>query len=401
MGRFNFTKRVLDNLPLPERNKLVDHYDDQIRNLFVRLSWTASMAFYVRRKIGGKSERIFIGRYPDLSIEQARKEAALILAEVAKGNNPQEVKRTARREQTLGEVFDNYLNGYAVFRCIRVKDMIQDFQRYLSDWRDRKYSAITRHEVQTRANQIMQNNGRGAANHIIILMRAAINWNLKAGLVQGENTWSGIQQWKIPPRERFLRPEEFSAFFDALDRCENEALRDYVKLSLFTGARRSNVLAMRWDQIDFNLGLWRIPMTKNKEPLTLPLTRQAMSLLLVRRKKSQSEWVFEGNVPGRHLVEPKRAWYKLLETAKINDLRIHDLRRTLGSYMAINNNSLTIIAKALGHKSTAATQIYSRLTNDPVRLAMEQAQEKMISLSLVTISDTKSTNPQLDERTAG
>jgi integrase len=63
--------------------------------------------------------------------------------------------------------------------------------------------------------------------------------------------------------------------------------------------------------------------------------------------------------------------------AGISDLRMHDLRRTLASYMAIDNQSLSIIAKALGHKSTVSTQIYSRLTNDPVRQAMEQAQERM------------------------
>ncbi len=120
-------------------------------------------------------------------------------------------------------------------------------------------------------------------------------------------------------------------FFNALDNCPNKTLSDYVKLSLFTGARRSNVLAMRWEQIDFELGLWRIPMTKNKEPHTIPPTRQAISLLLARRAESKGEWVFEGNTPGTHLVEPKRGWYKLLEAANITDLRIHDLRRTLGS----------------------------------------------------------------------
>jgi len=107
MGKLNFTKRTLDNLPLPERNKLVDHYDDQYRNLFLRLSWTGSRALYVRRKIGGKSERIFIGRYPDVSIEQARRGAALILAEVAKSNNPQQIRRIAHHELTLGELCDN------------------------------------------------------------------------------------------------------------------------------------------------------------------------------------------------------------------------------------------------------------------------------------------------------
>lgn len=92
---------------------------------------------------------------------------------------------------------------------------------------------------------------------------------------------------------------------------------------------------------------------------------------------NKSPWVFPGKDPNLHLVDPKRSWQTVLRMAGISDLRMHDLRRTLASYMAIDNQSLSIIAKALGHKSTVSTQIYSRLTNDPVRQAMEQAQERM------------------------
>jgi integrase len=68
-----------------------------------------------------------------------------------------------------------------------------------------------------------------------------------------------------------------------------------------------------------------------------------------------------------------------LDKCKIENLRLHDLRRTLGSYMAMNNQSLQIIGKVLGHKSPAATQIYSRLAFDPIRQAMENAQASMAS----------------------
>lgn len=84
-------------------------------------------------------------------------------------------------------------------------------------------------------------------------------------------------------------------------------------------------------------------------------------------------------MPGKHLVEPKRTWDRLLKQTGITNLRLHDLRRTLGSYMAMNNQSLQIIGKALGHKSTQATQIYARLTYDPVKAAMEQAQAQILS----------------------
>ena len=200
-----------------------------------------------------------------------------------------------------------------------------------------------------------------------------------------------MTKFKTRSRERFLRPDEFDIFFSKLKGEKNFDFRDYVYLSLFTGARQANILAMRWDEIDFELGFWRIPITKNKESQTLPLTKLAYVVLKDRfDEKKSTEWVFPSNGVTGHLVEPKKAWQKFLEKCEIKDLRLHDLRRSLGSYMAMNNQSLQIIGKALGHKSPAATQIYSRLAFDPIRQAMESAQASiMIGNEELLLSNSK------------
>ncbi len=137
---------------------------------------------------------------------------------------------------------------------------------------------------------------------------------------------------------------------------------------------------MRWDEINFELRLWRIPITKNKESQTLPLTNLAFQVLENRKQNNKSdEWVFPSDGITGHLVEPKKAWQKFLVRSGLQDLRLHDLRRSLGSYMAMNNQSLQIIGKVLGHKSHAATQIYSRLAFDPLRQAMESAQATIVT----------------------
>ncbi|HEY9784246.1 MAG TPA: site-specific integrase, partial [Candidatus Obscuribacterales bacterium] len=145
-----------------------------------------------------------------------------------------------------------------------------------------------------------------------------------------------------------------------------------------TAARKSNVLAMRWDQINFDLKTWYIPETKNGESQTIPLTAEAIRILSERKdnRKDGNPWVFpaEDSATG-HLVSPQKSFKKMLSRAGLSDLRLHDLRRTMGSYLAIQGTSSTIIGKALGHKSQAATAIYARLTNDPVRQALENAQE--------------------------
>ena len=213
--------------------------------------------------------------------------------------------------------------------------------------------------------------------------KAAINWCINVGIVTGDNPWSGATKFKTQARERFLKPDELEKFFTCLSKLSNEyGIQDYIYISLFTGARRANVLAMRWDQLDFDLGIWRIPRTKSGDSQTLPLTSSALAILSKRfdERSEDNDWVFPSKTStSGHLVEPKKGWYALLKASGLEDLRMHDLRRTLGSYMAIGNQSLLVIGKVLGHKSPTATQIYSRLTYDPLRQAMEKAQNDMLT----------------------
>lgn len=375
--KITFTKKKLEGLPLPDGQGRAEYYDDQVHNLMVRVSSSGILTFYVRRKVDGISRRILIGRFPDLSIDQARKKAGDILHAIANKtvDFSSGVKDIEPRVYTVMELFDLYMESYAKDRCTRYNDMRKDFHRYINDWRNRNHASITSIDVQNRLNHVRNKNGPSAANHLLILMRAAMNWNLKNGTITS-NPWAGVKQYKVQARERFLRPDEMEAFFVALNK-QDESIRDYVLISLYTGARRSNVLSMRWDQVDLDLAVWRIPLTKNKESQFIPLTSSAVELLKRRSDSRKGPWVFPGRSNEAHLVEPKRPWYKLLNDAKIEDLRIHDLRRTLASYMAMDNQSLQIIGKALGHKSVASTQIYSRLMNDPVRKAMESAQEQI------------------------
>ncbi len=121
---------------------------------------------------------------------------------------------------------------------------------------------------------------------------------------------------------------------------------------------------MRWDQVDLELGTWRIPEGKNGESQTIQLTEAALAVLKKRNEaKELNPWVFPGGGKNRrgtrsHLMEPKKAWKRIVTTAGITDLRIHDLRRTLASFMVMTGASTPIVMKQLGHKSLAAANVY-------------------------------------------
>jgi len=106
--------------------------------------------------------------------------------------------------------------------------------------------------------------------------------------------------------------------------------------------------------------------------MQIHLARPAMDILL-RRRNNESEFVFPGSGASGHLEEPKATWKKVLERAELVDLRLHDLRRSLGSWMAAGGTSLTIVGKALGHHDPSTTAIYARLDLDPVRASVNTA----------------------------
>ena len=181
-------------------------------------------------------------------------------------------------------------------------------------------------------------------------------------------------------RERFLQPDEITRFFAALAEEPNEAFKNYVLLSLFIGQRRQNMLSMRWSNVDLNLGFVLFPDSKNGDPQRIPLISQALEILQDMRTRATDDWVFSSRAGSKsgHVEDFHRPWYALLKRANIEDLRFHDLRRTFGSYQAITGASLHIVGKALGDKTSAATQVYARLTMDPVRDSIQRAADKML-----------------------
>lgn len=382
--RFSFTKPQLDALPEPAAGELVIYHDTHKNAAGLQLRVTSTgKTFFIQRRVDGKPERVTIGKFPDYSIENARKEAARLTALIAQGINPNTDARALKTETTLQELFDDFLqhrrNKRGAFLSEKTKRSYRyDFGLYLGKWSKRKLSQFKDTDFGKLHAEIGKEHPT-TANRVIAMASSLFGYAAERKLFKGANPAHGIKKYPETKRERFLQSHELPAFFKALAEEANDTLRDYFLISLLTGARRSNVQEMQWNQINFDRAEWRIPTTKNGEPQTVTLSAEAVEILRNRQDGNAGAWVFPGLGASGHLVEPKKAWRRVLDRAGIDDLRIHDLRRTLGSWQAKTGASLAIVGKSLNHKSPSTTAIYARLDLDPVRESVDRATGAMLA----------------------
>ncbi|MFG0333744.1 MAG: tyrosine-type recombinase/integrase [Maioricimonas sp. JB049] len=372
--RIRFTKRTLQGLAPPAKGR-VYWYDDRSPSLCLCVTHTGARTFYSYRKIDGKPVRLRLGSFPDMSVENARKACEAAAGDIARGQNPHEQKKARREEWSLGDLWDWYLKRHAKPHVKSWREEHGLWKRYLADWAGRRLSDLSRDDVTALHQQIGEQNGRTAANRTVELLCNVFNVASRLSVWSGDNPASGIRKFKLKSRERFLQPHEVPALFKALNEDTNPDIGDFVRLAIFTGARRWNLLSMRFDEIDLQARVWTIPETKSGETVRVPLAPQAVEILERRQAAAGGEYVFPARRQGKypHMSYPHSAWWRVCKRAGLTDLRLHDLRRTLGSWQAAGGASEYIIGKSLGHRSTAATAIYARLNLDPVRASVETA----------------------------
>lgn len=407
-----FTKRSIESLQPTGKQYSVK--DEKTPGLILLVTPKGAKTFYSYRWLNGKPERIKLGTFPAMTVEQARNAANAVLGAIATGANPASAKRAVRAELTFNDAFEQYIQRKRNRRGEPLGEGTVNNYRgilanHLAGIAQLRLSQITSEQLRNLKIKSSAQN-----NMARVVVSAVFNWAHGEGLTDAPCPANAIKNRHIPSRERFLQPSEVGRFLEAV---EASSLKDFFLLALLTGARRGNVLAMRWQDIDLEDAVWLIPRTKNGTSQRVALVPEAVQILNARlsTRGVKETWVFPGKGKTGHLVEPKTAWAALFdwdelqqmklgieaqghavpakdaevralaETLKIKiqrvdseKLKIHDLRRTLGSWQAREGTSLTIIGKSLNHKSQQATAIYARLDLDPVRASIEQATASLL-----------------------
>jgi integrase len=331
-------------------------------------------SFVVVKKIIGVTQRITLGRFPGLRLDDARQGARRITGELAQGNDPVALLKAARaRKVTLADLWPAYLAHLKQRNRTWARDQ-ERWETAVSQALGRKaLSDVRRAECQALIDKIGVNHPI-SANRVASFLSAFLNFAVRTDRLQ-INPAKGLIRFREEARARIIKTDELQKLLSAIE-AEGEPWADAFKMLLFTGARRGSVAGMRWEDVDLTSGIWTIPakVAKNKTATPLPLTEPAIALLQKRMKRRAGEpWVFPSAVGDGHLVGLPKAWARILKRAEITGLRIHDVRRSVGTALARTGASPHIIATGLGHRSIASAKAYVRLAGEDARRALGDA----------------------------
>ncbi len=391
-GTFKFTIEIIESLPQPAGR--VYHRDPSVPNLELVQTKTGALRWYFRGRYLGKPLRMALGAYPDLKPKAAVDAADKIRNAIKNHEDPFKAleKPTRRRAgDTLAAFWQTYLDDYAKENRKNWEAADKDFANYFEPLAGYKLSEISPAMVYNWHRDLGKSSGEASANKQANLLRAifakAMRWTAPNGrkyASMNPATAEYVTRFTEEGRDRFITAEEIPAFWNVLNASDNPDREHFFKMALYTGQRKTNLMHMALDNIDLANQVWTIPREQFKggkgkrHPHPVPLIDDACRIIEVRKNMLGRKYVFPGRrANGRPIGNVNFWWSAIAEEAGIPDVTVHDIRRTLATWMAMTGASYPIIAQLLGHALPGATAIYTRMAVGPVRDAVQVAVDAM------------------------
>jgi integrase len=406
MAKLNLTKAQIESLPIPATGAM-SYQDTQVRGLYLRVSASGVRTWNVFKwsRALRRPMRLSLGPYPSVSTDQARRRATEVVVALDQGRDPSAEKKARFAVPTLGELSRSYAGRLQATKHRHSGYLHSLVLLSFEDWLARRVNTLTQREISERHDLIAERRGPVAAARAVKALRTLFNYADRDLGISLKNVARSIRVRDSRPRGRYMsRDEEFKLL--TVLQAESQDVQDFVRLLMLTGARRDNVAAMRWVDVDWREAVWRIPneMAKAGEAIEVPLVPEAHEI--VQRRKDVHEatgFCFPSRGKKGRLVEVWYMWRRLRARAilldlgldwrlpkpmaavqnvpesksremGLRDLTIHDLRRTLAVRMVSAGASLPVVAAALGHRNLKTTQqVYALATQSDVRAALERA----------------------------
>ncbi len=405
----HITSNFISRLKLDSNMQQKRYYDSNIRGFGIRITRGGVKSYFIEKRINNNTHRLTIGRWPDLTLEQAKAKAYELFNKIANGINPIVEKQEQQiKSITLDLVFNDYL---AARKCLAVRTVAaykSVMQLYFKDWRHQPITNITR---------VMVNQ-----KHINIGLHSKAQANLSMQLLSALFTFAGVQYtngvgkefvlgnpvkiishtqswYAIPVRNSIIKSHQLASWYEGVTALGNSVtnkatiVRDYLLLLLFTGLRKEEAASLEWSNIDFTNSTLTVTATKNKLAHTLPIPEFIYNLLQRRYNNIvlKSKFVFPGSSISGHLSDPRKQVDKVIAVAGIN-FTLHDLRRTFITTAESLELSAYALKKLLNHKSgNDVTAGYIVLDLERLRQPMQAITAKLLKLIGLPASNMETT----------
>ncbi len=347
-------------------------WDDAVSGLGLRVYPSGKKAFVLSYRVKGQKRLLTLGQFGPLTLDKARDTALKQKAQVIDGKDPLEQRKATATAKTVAELCRTYLVRYAVHKRSAGEDKRRIEQHILPLWGARKVEALRRSEIADAHHKVGEDRPY-EANRRLALLRRMLNLARQWGFVDEgwPNPAVGIPMHPEVARDRWATPEELPRIAKAIDEEANVYVRSALWLYLLTGMRKGELLGAKWTDIDWDRKELRLGETKAGRVHYVPLSPPAVAIIQAIPRQELNPHVFAGARKGKHLVNIDISWCRVRERAAVPDLRLHDLRRTVGSWLAQAGNDLHLIGKVLNHSNLSTTQIYARFSEDVVHKALD------------------------------
>lgn len=363
-------------------NKKVIWWDTEISRFGLRLYPSGKKAFVIIYPWNGREKLKTIGLSGKITVHAARDRAKRDFALLLDNIDPRAAKDADQQAVLFRDFAEIYIEREVIphhkgakYELGRIRGhLVKKFGGY-------KLPHITHEQVAEFHFDLGERQGKKpTATRVTKMLSAmfnkAVDWHyLPTGHT---NPADGITHYNDRQRNRYVKPDELPRLIAALEQ-EDIYARSAIWLYLLTGFRKSELLHATWEQIDLGNRLFNLPDTKNGEPLWQPLTQEAITVLEGIPRLQGNPYIFPSpKVPGQPLGDFKGPWKRIRQNAGLEDVHLHDLRHTVGSWLIQGGNSLYLVQKILNHKDSRTTERYAHFAQDNLRNALEGNNQRLL-----------------------
>ncbi|WP_081421698.1 site-specific integrase [Tardiphaga robiniae] len=401
MQKFRISKKSIDALQPTLAEYTV--WDSELPGFGVRVRPSGAMSYILCYRAGrgrrSPTRRLTLGSVGAILPDEARQLARKRLGSVAHGSDPAAEERAARTAITVSELGQVFLARHVSIR--RKRQTLESYRHIIDAYIVPAFGNIAAKDLtRSEAQSLHERLGRrpSAANRVIAVLSSIYTFAYRQQLISSDhNPAKGVEKYREIKRERYLSSTELARLGAALREGETTGIIWHpkkpdaklkhlpalenrkilidqysaaaIRLLLFTGARKSEILNLRWRELDLERGLFLLPDSKTgQKTLYLnPATLQVLASL-----PRIGEYVIAGSKIGAARCDLKRPWKAIVTRAGLDNIRLHDLRHTHASFGVTAGLGLPIIGKLLGHSQPMTTARYAHLGDDPTKLASLQ-----------------------------